>query len=750
MFGWPVNGYRPVLGGQNGSYFKSFFLPVSSTADHLRFNLRRLFAPSVILLCTLAGLILIHQSLSESNQSNVRAIFNWKWNRKPYGQGLPGIWPSRHGFHGNFFGSGDVFGNTPIVAIREEVWGPLEGEIWIGDGGFGATDQDGRCTFRSPLSVLPAEELEIVKNLLSRNQSYAQGGFLQSDPETAHPIYQLLFKGEKRWKEMLRNRSETLEDAVREYKRRYGRNPPRGFDHWWDFAKEKNILLPDEYDTINESLAPFWGFSLKERRARQREAEQLGWTFTLVKHEDGGISSDYVSGHNQFDEWNSAVYGWRSADHIKMIDIMKHLLPVGYRWSMGIADRAAITPSWDETNALIQAGKEGKELDIEDPDKLSRDDWIYPQWAEACPRTSPLRQGFVEGTTPSFATNIRDSGDVCQHPLVFDEHGLFLEPRGPESFPVPHSRLLPIGTLCKADLQGDILTSFTEYGPWNGGWDGVNDDFFDTTAWEDKQPKLFWEGHYTDFDVDRKKGSGRWRHSQRARLHKLGNPTLDYEEPLILADSNTGKPYIEDYSIMAMSDAYYELLTTPNGHGGSAQCQRLTDDGTCIEQEDIFGINKGGHDGEEYRRYLYLMDVDGNGWSARFLKLMSSHGLVFKSTAYPEWNRAMLPEWFGFVPIKIDYSDLASVMAFFEGPPDSPDTRRRLVAKIMADNGRCWADRTWRIEDVQAYMYRLHLEYARLQNSDKPDFDFILPSEDNSSKDNSSEEHSSDDSIPTA
>ncbi len=93
------------------------------------------------------------------------------------------------------------------------------------------------------------------------------------------------------------------------------------------------------------------------------------------------------------------------------------------------------------------------------------------------------------------------------------------------------------------------------------------------------------EGHYTDFDVDRKKGSGRWRHSQRARLHKLGNPTLDYEEPLILADSNTGKPYIEDYSIMAMSDAYYELLTTPNGHGGSAQCQRLTDDGTCIEQE---------------------------------------------------------------------------------------------------------------------------------------------------------------------
>lgn len=87
---------------------------------------------------------------------------------------------------------------------------------------------------------------------------------------------------------------------------------------------------------------------------------------------------------------------------------------------------------------------------------------------------------------------MEDSGDVCQHPSIYDEHGLYLEARGPESFPVPHSRLLPIGTLCKSGIQADILTSFTEYGPWNGGWDGVNDDFFDRTPWIDKQPKVFW------------------------------------------------------------------------------------------------------------------------------------------------------------------------------------------------------------------------------------------------------------------
>jgi hypothetical protein len=32
------------------------------------------------------------------------------------------------------------------------------------------------------------------------------------------------------------------------------------------------------------------------------------------------------------------------------------------------------------------------------------------------------------------------------------------------------------------------------------------------------------------------------------------------------------------------------------------------------------------------------LDVDGNGWSSRFHRLMMSGSLVLKSTIYPEWN----------------------------------------------------------------------------------------------------------------
>jgi hypothetical protein len=35
--------------------------------------------------------------------------------------------------------------------------------------------------------------------------------------------------------------------------------------------------------------------------------------------------------------------------------------------------------------------------------------------------------------------------------------------------------------------------------------------------------------------------------------------------------------------------------------------------------------------------YNNLAQVDGNGWSGRFKRLMTSNALVFKSTVFPEW-----------------------------------------------------------------------------------------------------------------
>lgn len=73
---------------------------------------------------------------------------------------------------------------------------------------------------------------------------------------------------EEKFKHLLSKQSKTLAGAVGEYRKRYGREPPRGFGDWWQFTQEHNVRLVDEFDAIDEDLAPFWNMSGVEFRRR--------------------------------------------------------------------------------------------------------------------------------------------------------------------------------------------------------------------------------------------------------------------------------------------------------------------------------------------------------------------------------------------------------------------------------------------------------------------------------------------------
>lgn len=51
-------------------------------------------------------------------------------------------------------------------------------------------------------------------------------------PDRLHPITHLIAEAEVKWEDMLRRQSQSLEQAVAEYKRRYKMSPPTGFDSW--------------------------------------------------------------------------------------------------------------------------------------------------------------------------------------------------------------------------------------------------------------------------------------------------------------------------------------------------------------------------------------------------------------------------------------------------------------------------------------------------------------------------------------
>lgn len=111
-----------------------------------------------------------------------------------------------------------------------------------------------------------------------------------------HPIPQLMSDAEETFRQLLLRQSQTLEQAVEEYQRRYNRPPPRGFDEWWKFAKDNGVVMIDEYDGITKDLAPFWELSPEQLRRRAELVCQFdhtvlssgltclvlfsGWTFT--------------------------------------------------------------------------------------------------------------------------------------------------------------------------------------------------------------------------------------------------------------------------------------------------------------------------------------------------------------------------------------------------------------------------------------------------------------------------------------
>jgi hypothetical protein len=83
-----------------------------------------------------------------------------------------------------------------------------------------------------------------------------------------HPIPRLMADAERQFRALLSRQSHSLRGAVAEYKRRYGRNPPKGFDAWWRFVQENKVKIIDEYDGLVSDLEPFWEMSGAEFRLK--------------------------------------------------------------------------------------------------------------------------------------------------------------------------------------------------------------------------------------------------------------------------------------------------------------------------------------------------------------------------------------------------------------------------------------------------------------------------------------------------
>lgn len=122
------------------------------------------------------------------------------------------------------------------------------------------------------------------------------------------------------YEEKVNRQSKTLSAAVKEYRRRYNRDPPKGFDIWFEFAKANNTVMIDEYDQLNRDLEPFWQLSGAEIRKRCIDVGYLP-SVDLVRIENGQTRTIDVS--KGFDD---AEVGARAKGFRTMLEkFQKHL-----------------------------------------------------------------------------------------------------------------------------------------------------------------------------------------------------------------------------------------------------------------------------------------------------------------------------------------------------------------------------------------------------------------------------------------
>nr|XP_031864183.1 uncharacterized protein CI109_000095 [Kwoniella shandongensis]KAA5531255.1 hypothetical protein CI109_000095 [Kwoniella shandongensis] len=522
-----------------------------------------------------------------------------------------------------------------------------------------------------------------------------------------HPIYELMERAETRWTNMLASQSTTLQAAVAEYKKRYHMSPPTGFDVWFAFCQKHGIKIVDEYDQLMKDLLPHHALQPATFLARSKALDGQSFTYTL----DIGKDRVDLTGERA----NSA-----RPKHLKnLIGGFKDDLPEGFylRVTGSDHDTGSVVLGKDQRQRameLVQKGEHFEEAELKELENPNR----TPAWGwfKACPLDSPanIRPGAENATEDvlpkSFIFDHLPTMDFCEYPELKRLHGamsLDYAHRSP-------SVLKPVLVLSK--FPGDASFQTT---PMEAYMNITEEDVPFLGVWNEKTDnRLFWRGSTTGGYG----GQRDWKESHRMRLHlmingpKGGDSWWDQQlREVMVPDGESGYKVVRRWE-RVLSKAYADVKLS----GQPVQCPSAE---VCKQVSNTIEFGQKVWP-EQAAAFKYNLDVDGNGWSSRFHRLLSTGSPVLKFTMFPEWHMHWLTPWYHYIPLKPDYSDLYDIMAFFVGPVDEAghvDTSKGHdhLAQKIGEAGQRFALDHWSWVDMQAYTFRLLLELQRLHSLDR-------------------------------
>ncbi|PVH89713.1 glycosyltransferase family 90 protein [Cadophora sp. DSE1049] len=538
-----------------------------------------------------------------------------------------------------------------------------------------------------------------------------------------HPISTLMRDANKAWKAYDNRRSKSFRETVERYRRTYGRNPPPGFEEWYKFARELGVYNVDDFGQIMDDLRPFWGIE-----------PEIVRSFAGHMHEDprNGLSGLHIRDNKI---WKLTNANWRVETFAKIVKPFVHLLP-DMDISINRLDQPRVVVPWEHMQELLSLEAASRQIYPEPTlhwsknmtgflkDNEAAPTTVDPKFfeaagrdfmsvaREACPPGSRARNQILSGAdeghkdSHGFVANVNRSSDLCTvGPDIQNKHGLLFAP----SSMMASKQLLPIFGECKVNVNSDILFPANMYYMDDERY--LYDPKFDYD-WDDKKDVLMWRG-VTSGGMNTAEN---WQNLHRQRLVLLTNSTYmaDKEAQVLSEDPDLRGAYhlFEHFNCSDFGSVHTDV-----GFTGAIAC--VPD---CTFYDAVISFKNGTTMAEQFLS-KYLIDVDGHSFSGRWHAFLKSKSLGIKSTIFREWHDSRLFAWRHFVPLDNRYEELYSILAYFIGVGSVSEAlkhgylyvpRHDFEARKLGRQGREWAEKVLRREDIEIYTFRLLIEYARV------------------------------------
>ncbi|KAH8432394.1 glycosyltransferase family 90 protein [Aspergillus melleus] len=449
----------------------------------------------------------------------------------------------------------------------------------------------------------------------------------------------------------------------------------------------------DDFDTIYQGISPFWRLSGRQVLDVVDQAQRApGADLWLCVFSGREATTQCSHPFRKSD---------RDINHL--FDSLLHQLPgvlpdVKFLVNHLDEPRVLIPPQPAESESAYheQSNNRADFFNLSDISGKTTWDTLTEFCSSSSEHTGAYPDAHTE--TPSilpFISNLSSAIDLCRHPEYRSMHGLAISPT---SF-LPFQGPVPIFSTGAPSTMADILYPSPAYLQPEFRY---NNNSAHDVPWARKRNQLYWMGSTTGGFAG---PDTQWQHHHRQRFVQLAQ-NLDQKDHLYLReiDNHNGEATITSTHSSFLNSRLFDVAFTR-----ITQCSPSS----CRAQRQYFTTQSwADKDGALGSRLVF--DLDGNGISGRYYKLLASRSTPLKQTIFREWHDDRLVPWVHYIPVSLGMEELPELVSYL-----TSTTAGQARAQEIAEQGRKWFFQALRDVDMTVYTYRLLLELARIQDPER-------------------------------